>query len=1069
MVLRIICFFLKSWKCRISIFPILLTVFFVSLFTVVVVEGAGQLLCDSGFEDSAANGTFPSSGCWKPASAGGGAYAGVTTTAARSGNNGLWIYTGAETYAYWSRPYQEYSASPGQIYSGSAWIRTPSGQSWVEGSTAKVRIEFLNNSRSVLATKNSSGVTAANSDWVQYSVTSDSAPENTKYVRFICNIEKTNGTSGISVANFDDTFFELSVDNNPPNIPSNPSPSDGASGVSITPTLSWSGGDPDSGDTVTYDVYFGTSSNPSKVSSGQSSTSYTPDTLAYATKYYWKIVARDNHGAESTGPVWSFTAMPQPNKPPNVPSNPSPSDGASGVSITPTLSWSGGDPDSGDTVTYDVYFGTSSNPSKVSSGQSSTSYTPDTLAYATKCYWKTVARDNHGAETAGSVWSFTTADTNRGVDLAYQHQYEVMDKYNNSFDVYTDHDAGGNHFYPSGWMGDLSAISFDSNWISECHAGSSCIKITFTAKEDNWAGIYWQDPENNWGTATVGGYDLSGATKITFWAKGENGGEKLEFFIGGISGDNPDSLGKTSTGYVTLTSSWQEYTISLSSKYLSHVIGGFGWATNSSNNPNGATFYLDDIKYNKARPDELRFLVSYETLPFINPDRYLKNVCFVYDNALALIAFLARGTSDDLRRAEILADAFVYAQKNDRYYEDGRLRNAYMSGDLKDHITGKARLPGWWDPDEEKWYEDQFQVSTHVGNLAWTMIALLNYYKSKGGDKYLETAITLGEWIEKHTRDSECNGGYAGGYDGWEPNPDKITWKATEHNIDVYVAFTLLSEIRDKEKWQERASHAKNFVDAMWYGKDQHFWTGTKDACEENKDNIPLDIQAWALMAFNKYNDALVWAENNCGTESDGFKGFDFNTDKDGVWFEGTAQMAVAYQINNEGDKSDFYVEELRNAQASAQNTNGKGIIAASHDGVSTGFDWEYFSRLHIGATAWYIFAEMKYNPLITPTPTPCEVADIEASPKMLKLKRKETDDVTVTVTGKEGCLVVGETVTAMITSGKKRVSVTPLSQDTNINGEAIFTITATKKAGNATVRFEAAGLKTTLKVKVVK
>ena len=51
-------------------------------------------------------------------------------------------------------------------------------------------------------------------------------------------------------------------------------------------------------------------------------------------------------------------------------------------------------------------------------------------------------------------------------------------------------------------------------------------------------------PENNWGTHTTGGYDLSGATKITFWAKGEKGGEQIEFFAGGITGDNPDSLEK---------------------------------------------------------------------------------------------------------------------------------------------------------------------------------------------------------------------------------------------------------------------------------------------------------------------------------------------------------------------------------------------------------------------------------------------------------------------------------------------------------------------------------------------
>ena len=37
--------------------------------------------------------------------------------------------------------------------------------------------------------------------------------------------------------------------------------------------------------------------------------------------------------------------------------------------------------------------------------------------------------------------------------------------------------------------------------------------------------------------------------------------------------------------------------------------------------------------------------------------------------------------------------------------------------------------------------------------------------------------------------------------------------------------------------------------------------------------------------------------------------------------------------------------------------------MAASHDGVSTGFDWVYDARLHVGATAWFVFAERGYNP----------------------------------------------------------------------------------------------------------
>ena len=415
----------------------------------------------------------------------------------------------------------------------------------------------------------------------------------------------------------------------------------------------------------------------------------------------------------------------------------------------------------------------------------------------------------------------------------------------------------------------------------------------------------------------------------------------------------------------------------MSSKDLSYVLGGFGWVTNApENNYQDIVFYLDDIKYDKTRLNEPRFLVSYETIPSsIDFDMVMKNVAFTYDNALVLIALLARGTTEDIERAKLIADALVYAVSNDRYFTDGRLRNAYQGGDLvlppgwrPNARENTVRMPGWEDPNG--WHEDGGHVGTSTGNVGWAIIALLSYYEVVGGSQYLDAAIVLGEWIEAETKDTRGNGGYIGGYEGWEATINKpqgqkkLLWKSTEHNIDVYVAFMRLYEATGDTAWQDRAVHARQFVEAMWDQTEGHFWTGTKDdGITINKDNIPADIQAWAIMAFDSYKSALIWTENNCYTEADGFKGFDFNNDRDGIWFEGTAHMAIAYELNKETSKSDMCLQELRKAQAVGGNTNGKGIIAASNDGVTTGFGWEYYSRLHIGATAWYIFAEMGYTP----------------------------------------------------------------------------------------------------------
>ena len=98
------------------------------------------------------------------------------------------------------------------------------------------------------------------------------------------------------------------ISNHPPVTPSNPSPANYATNVPINVTLSWSCSDPD-GDSLTYDIYFGTSSNLSLVKSGHTSNTYDPGTLQYNTTYYWKIVAKDGRGEETEGPVWRFTTM----------------------------------------------------------------------------------------------------------------------------------------------------------------------------------------------------------------------------------------------------------------------------------------------------------------------------------------------------------------------------------------------------------------------------------------------------------------------------------------------------------------------------------------------------------------------------------------------------------------------------------------------------------------------------------------------------------------------------------------------------------------------------------------
>ena len=87
---------------------------------------------------------------------------------------------------------------------------------------------------------------------------------------------------------------------------SNPNPPNGATGVSRTADLSWTA-DPGA---TSHDVYFGTSSTPPFIHN-QTDTTFDPGTMAYSTKYYWRI---DEVGAYGTitGTIWCFWIMMSP-------------------------------------------------------------------------------------------------------------------------------------------------------------------------------------------------------------------------------------------------------------------------------------------------------------------------------------------------------------------------------------------------------------------------------------------------------------------------------------------------------------------------------------------------------------------------------------------------------------------------------------------------------------------------------------------------------------------------------------------------------------------------------------
>ncbi len=98
--------------------------------------------------------------------------------------------------------------------------------------------------------------------------------------------------------------------NHQPGTPGNPIPSDAVTNISITTVLSWSCSDPDNGDSLVYEIYFGTVNPPNTILvSNWKQTNYALTLLDFNTTYYWRVTAHDNKGASSVGPIWRFTTQ----------------------------------------------------------------------------------------------------------------------------------------------------------------------------------------------------------------------------------------------------------------------------------------------------------------------------------------------------------------------------------------------------------------------------------------------------------------------------------------------------------------------------------------------------------------------------------------------------------------------------------------------------------------------------------------------------------------------------------------------------------------------------------------
>jgi hypothetical protein len=148
----------------------------------------------------------------------------------------------------------------------------------------------------------------------------------------------------------------------------------------------------------------------------------------------------------------------------------------------------------------------------------------------------------------------------------------------------------------------------------ECYSESDCMLIHFNSKSQTlgWSLMIWYPfscehgtpDQANCITDRLKSGNFNEIQRLTFWARGKEGNEIVEFGVGGgfetVIGPYGFEYFKPQeqpAGRITLTSHWEKYEIDLVDRDLTHVVPLFYAFYTVEENPQGAIIYVDDIQF----------------------------------------------------------------------------------------------------------------------------------------------------------------------------------------------------------------------------------------------------------------------------------------------------------------------------------------------------------------------------------------------------------------------------------------------------------------------------------------
>ncbi|MDE0536032.1 hypothetical protein [Tenacibaculum sp. L6] len=173
----------------------------------------------------------------------------------------------------------------------------------------------------------------------------------------------------------------------------------------------WSDATDPNNDNISYKVEISKNRELTNIAKSQTvSNSQATITLEKGVAYYWRVTAVDNKGKQGEpSSVFAFytKADGESNIAPFTAELVKPADEDAVDELTVTLEWKGADSNTGDTLTYDVYFGEDATPTTLKEEGISTNSVEATVESGKTYYWKVNTIDNAGAKSIGQIWSFT--------------------------------------------------------------------------------------------------------------------------------------------------------------------------------------------------------------------------------------------------------------------------------------------------------------------------------------------------------------------------------------------------------------------------------------------------------------------------------------------------------------------------------------------------------------------------------------------------------------------------------------------------------------------------------------